>query len=92
MKPILRWLLVPVVVLTLAQAGMADGPDETYDLSWWTIDGGGGQVTGGPYDLTGSIGQGDAEVLTGGGYFLTGGFWGGPARQPILRMPMILQR
>ena len=92
MKPLLRWLLVLAISLVLAQAGSADGPDEAYELSGWTIDGGGGQITGGPYALTGTIGQGDAGVLAGGGYVLTGGFWGGPERQPLLRMPTILKR
>ncbi len=50
-----------------------------YDLSWYTIDGGGGQSTGGPYTLTGTIGQPDAAYIRGGNYELLGGFWpGGP--------------
>lgn len=58
-----------------------------YDLSWWTVDGGGAmQMTGGAFELSGTIGQPDAspQVLTGGGYELTGGFWAGvsPAIPP----------
>jgi len=34
-----------------------------YEISWYTIDGGGGTSSGGPYKLTGTIGQPDA-----GGY------------------------
>jgi hypothetical protein len=50
-----------------------------YQISWYTIDGGGGQGSGGPYVLTGTIGQPDAAYSTGGGYELLGGFWtGGP--------------
>jgi hypothetical protein len=47
-----------------------------YDLSWFTIDGGGAmQSMGGPYSLSGTIGQPDAGVLAGGTYLLKGGFW-----------------
>ena len=50
-----------------------------YDLSWRTVDGGGGESSGGSYTLAGSIGQPDAGTLSGGGYTLVGGFWGGAA-------------
>jgi hypothetical protein len=48
-----------------------------YDLTWSTVDGGGGSAGGG-YQLTGTFGQPDAgAALGGGGYSLSGGFWGG---------------
>jgi hypothetical protein len=52
-----------------------------YDLSWWTIDGGGITfATGGTFDLGGTVGQPDASnALTGGAFSLTGGFWFAPA-------------
>lgn len=46
-----------------------------HDLSWHTIDGGGGTSSGGPYELTGTIGQPDAGTMSGGSYILNGGFW-----------------
>jgi hypothetical protein len=48
-----------------------------YDLSWWTIDGGGITfATGGAFNLGGTAGQPDASnALTGGAFSLTGGFW-----------------
>ena len=50
-----------------------------YEISWYTIDGGGGTSTGGQYVLTGTIGQPDADWSKGGKYELLGGFWpGGP--------------
>jgi hypothetical protein len=50
-----------------------------YEISWYTIDGGGGTSSGGPYTLTGTIGQPDAGWSIGGIYELLGGFWlGGP--------------
>ena len=49
-----------------------------YELSWWTVDGGGGTFSaGGAYTLGGTFGQPDAGLLTGGAYTLGGGFWGG---------------
>jgi hypothetical protein len=48
-----------------------------FDLSWWTVDGGGQMwSTGGSFELGGTIGQPDAGVvMTGGAFELTGGFW-----------------
>jgi len=54
----------------LAQSG---GP---YNLSRFTVSGGGGYSAGGSYTLAGTIGQPDAgNELTGGAYALRGGFW-----------------
>lgn len=65
-------LAAAVVPLALAQTG--------YDLSWWTVDGGGQMYSiGGGYEIGGTIGQPDAGVLTGGGFTLGGGFWRGGA-------------
>ena len=44
----------PVAGPALAQGA---GP---YEISWYTIDGGGVRSSGGPYTLTGTIGQPDA--------------------------------
>jgi len=50
-----------------------------YKLSWYTIDGGGGRSSGGPYELLSTIGQPDAAWSSGGNYELLGGFLpGGP--------------
>jgi hypothetical protein len=74
-KKILLLLLVilfaaPVFTSVYAQGGGG------YDLSWWTIDGGGGEVSGGDFKLTGTAGQYDAHnALTGGDFALSGGFW-----------------
>jgi hypothetical protein len=54
-----------------AQSG---GP---YDLSWSTLDNGGGRSTGGQFALSGTIGQPDAGALSGGQFKLEGGFWSG---------------
>jgi hypothetical protein len=56
-------------------------PAASFDLPWYTIDGGGEmRSTGGSYGLSGTIGQPDAGlVMTGGTYELMGGFWVGAA-------------
>lgn len=74
---VLRIMLL-VTFLLLAGVVQARSGD-SYDLSWWTVDGGGGIASGGPYTLGGTIGQPDAGTLTGGAYTLGGGFWGAGA-------------
>jgi hypothetical protein len=74
----MRWaILSSALVFTSWAPAQTDGP---YELSWYTIDGGGGRTSsGGPYLLTGTIGQPDAAWSQGGRYELLGGFWpGGP--------------
>ena len=65
-----------------------------FDLSWSTIDGGGGTSSGGQFQLSGTIGQSDAGVLTGGTFTLEGGFWSSVTVQqtsgaPILKIKLI---
>jgi len=73
---IIHWLHVWVLLLIISVASSANSQ---YELSWYTIDGGGGRSTGGSYTLTGTIGQPDAAYSAGGNYELLGGFWpGGP--------------
>jgi hypothetical protein len=64
-------VLVLTVTTTLGQTG------GSYDLTWNTIDGGGRTSSGGPYTVTGTIGQPDAGTMSGGRYELFGGFWPG---------------
>ncbi len=45
-----------------------------FDLSWFSVDGGGGVARGGVYRLVATIGQPDAGRSTGGVYTLRGGF------------------
>ena len=61
-----------------------------YELSWFTIGGGGAQdLTGGTYTLSGTIGLPDAGALSGGTYTLAGGFWGGELLKYLLDLPFI---
>lgn len=65
--------------LWIAGAALAQGPDQVYDLAWWTVDGGGGSSSApGSYALDGTAGQPDpGPILSGDDYQLEGGFWGG---------------
>jgi len=73
----IKWLLMFSIPAVICSAwGQTGGP---YELTWSTIDGGGGQSSGGQYVLTGTIGQPDADWSSAGDYELLGGFWpGGP--------------
>ena len=49
---------------------------QTLGIDWFTIDGGGRVSSGGPYRLSGTMGQPDAGISSGGLYSLGGGFLG----------------
>ena len=69
-------LAVSTMLLIVLAESKANGQ---YEISWYTIDGGGGLSSGGSYTLIGTIGQPDAAYSKGGNYELLGGFWpGGP--------------
>ena len=79
-------LLLLAVVPVLAQSIAA------YDVSWYTVDAGGGTYsTGGDYSLGGTAGQPDAGPLTGGGYTLVGGFWSGGLFGQWVYLPLVLR-
>ena len=61
-----------------------------YDLTWSTIDGGGGCSAGSGYQLTGTLGQPDAgATLSGGVYSVSGGFWGGVSASSQVHLPLV---
>ena len=73
----MRWMILLAVLAVISSALGQTGGD--YEISWSTIDGGGGRSTGGDFALIGTIGQPDAAEMAGGDYELSGGFWpGGP--------------
>jgi uncharacterized repeat protein (TIGR01451 family) len=66
----------PLAALALVVACAAPVRSQSYDASWWTVDGGGATLAGGPYGLTGTTGQPDAGgPFTGGSFGLGSGFW-----------------
>ena len=70
--------------ILLAQGG--------YNLSWWTVAGGGGKSRQGGYSLIGTAGQAEAGALMrGGAHELTGGFWGaGGQAEHNAYLPIVL--
>jgi hypothetical protein len=64
-----------VLIVLLAQMSPPIFAQGQYELSWYTIDGGGGTSSGGPYTLVGTIGQPDTGWSAGGEYEVLGGFW-----------------
>jgi len=68
---------LPAVMLALLLVSGVVLAGGSYDLSWHTVDGGGGSSSGGTYTLRGTAGQADAGLLSGGTYSLAGGFWKG---------------
>jgi hypothetical protein len=69
-------VLLPAILLQAQEAEpLANAP--AYELSWWTVDGGGstGTASSLSYNLLGTIGQPDAGVMDGPHYGFVGGFW-----------------
>jgi hypothetical protein len=88
-------LLVTSGVASAATGGGAVTAPLPYDLSWWTVDGGGvGGLGAHPYTLDGTIGQPDAAGWAGDGYTLAGGFWGGEVEVAVgneLFLPLVMR-
>jgi uncharacterized membrane protein len=92
MKLQLIFTLVFLLIFFISGVALATG---SYDLSWWTVDNGGGTSIGGSYTLNGTIGQPEAGALpSGGGYTLAGGFWHGGVFTPadiVDYLPLIIR-
>ena len=70
-----------ILALFLFITGFVLAATDTFNVFWWTVDGGGGKSTGGSYSLKSTIGQPDAGIMIAGDYRLKVGFQpGGPAR------------
>jgi hypothetical protein len=82
-------IVLALLIVSIAEAQTGGG----YDLSWSTIDSGGGSSGGSGYTLDGTIGQSDADALNGSGYTLSGGFWYGAqtAAQFKVYLPLVLR-
>lgn len=88
-------LVLVLLLVLLGLSGLAQAQSGSYDLSWWTVDGGGGTSSGNGYSLNGTLGQPDAgAVASGGGYTLAGGFWHGGVAAAIqlkLYLPVVVR-
>ena len=89
-RKLIIFTLAGLLALILVSVVLA--APQAFDLSWWTVDGGGGSSEGGDYALSGSIGQPDTSPLMSGGDFtIVGGYWGGGAllAQNQLYLPIV---
>ena len=68
-----------LAALMAVAAALADiAAPGSFELSWNTIDGGGGTSIDGAFEISGTIGQPDVGgPLTGGTFQIIGGFWPG---------------
>ena len=88
----IRLMMISLMVLiTFAAVHAQTGSG--YDLTWNTIDNGGGTSNTSGYTLDGAIGQPEASApISSGGYTLMSGFWAGVSiAQYRLYLPIILR-
>ena len=85
----IRMGVLLAVLLLLAGAALADGG---YEISWFTVGGGGGEVSGGGFSLSGTVGEPYAGAISGGGYSMVGGFWPGVEALSFRYLPIIMRR
>ncbi len=84
-------LLIPISMALLIVSSVAAQSGGTYDLSWSTIDNGGGSSSGGNYTVEGTLGQPDTGVLSGGGYTVNGGFWFSTGVSYQVYLPVVMR-
>ena len=85
-----RLALVLLVAAILGASAALAQIGGGYDLTWSTIDAGGGGSAGSSYQLTGTLGQPDAgATLSGGFYSLSGGFWAGASTDSKVYLPLL---
>ncbi len=69
-------ILTAILIFVWASSAALAQTGGDYDLSWSTVDDGGGYSAAESYWLGGSVGQVDSSAdLVGESYSLTGGFW-----------------
>ncbi len=78
MKPTIKTAIIAALCSVPAPA-LAGGPSGgPFEITWYSIDAGGGESAGGAFTLAGTIGQPEAgPELSGGPFTLRGGFWAG---------------
>lgn len=74
-------ILLALAALLLAGGLAAAGTP--FEISWWTVDAGGGTSGDAQYALSGTLGQPDAGgALSSGPFTVSGGFWAAPLAPP----------
>jgi len=87
--------VLPAILLLLIGT-VVQAQSDNYDLTWWTVDNGGGtsQSGDGQYTLSGTIGQWDANSASRDGYTINGGFWSAPSttiQEFLIHLPLVLR-
>lgn len=71
-----QWIVISILLLMIIGVSAAfAATNDDFELSWFTMDGGGGTSSGGDFSLSGTIGQPDAGSMSNDGFSLEGGFW-----------------
>ena len=81
-------VIVPLLVLLFAVPAFGQSGGD-FDLTWNSVDGGGGTSIGGDFVLSGATGQPDAGTLSGGDFELAGGFLPGAAFDGRTSIPTV---
>ena len=85
-------ILLSIIAVFLTSSVALAQTGGGYDLTWWTVDGGGGTASSAAYELIGTIGQSEAGVVLSGGEFtLYSGFWSSGMTQYMIYLPLILK-
>jgi len=75
----MRYRIISLAAASLVMGGSIAIVFGSFDLSWYTVDSGGGTSSSASgLEITGTVGQPDASAqaaMTGGNFALTGGFW-----------------
>ncbi|MBX3356309.1 MAG: hypothetical protein KF724_11505 [Phycisphaeraceae bacterium] len=79
--------LIQIATIALVALFGASAITADFTVDWATVDGGGGDSSGGGFVLAGTIGQPDVGTMSGGGYTLTGGYWAGVTAAPAPPCP-----
>lgn len=77
--------------LFLLLAAVALSSPTVMEISWWSIDGGGGTSAGGRYALSGTIGQPDVGFQSGSNFSTTGGYWSLTGASTELYLPVVIR-
>ena len=88
--------LLAVVLGFLVITGTALAVSNSFELPWWTVDGGGGTSQGGSYVLNGTIGQPEGDhLMSASSYNLVGGFWANQAgiilSEKVTYLPLVIR-
>ncbi len=85
LKPVLNLLILLAGLILIVRPGAAHGQTGgDYELSWSSIDGGGGVDSATEdFRLSGTVAQEDAGASSGGDYTVLGGFLAGASEPPL---------